>query len=110
MLSEFPAPEIHFMGLGASGSTAAQAAERLALLLRQWTASHPTCRMLQLTILPAVPGQPSSNPEEAFGAMAIIAYAETGFTTADVAEAVAAAVEEIHGAQAPPDDLTEQPG
>ncbi len=110
MLSEFPAPEIHFRGLGASGSTAAEAAERLASLLRQWTASHPACRVLQLSILPAVPGQPAVGRDDAIGAMAVIAYTESGITTADVAEAVAAAVEEIHEAQAAPDGPTEPVG
>ncbi len=104
MLSEFSAPEIQFSGLGASGSTAAEAAERLAVLLRQWTAAHQGCRILQLSVLPAVAGASPATAAESFGAMALVAYTETGLTSEDAAEAVAAAVEEIRDAQTGTDE------
>ncbi len=107
MLGDFAANEIHFTGLGASGATAAEAAERLALTLRQWSVSHPSSRVLQLSILPVASGQSVAGSAESFGAMAVIAYAETGIRPEDMASAVAAAVEEIHVAQVVPDERAE---
>lgn len=95
MLSEFPAPEVEFDGVGAEGETPAEAADHLARSLREWSAAHAECRILQLSVLPAAP--PSGG--QGFGAMAIVAYTRTGLTPADAAEAVAAAVVEIHEAQ-----------
>jgi hypothetical protein len=108
MLSDHQAPDLHFAGLGAEGSTAAEAAELLALALRHWAVDHDGCRIVQLTILPAAaaPVGAAASPAAAFGASAMIIYIDGALGTADVAEAVAAAVEEIQQAQVvrPEDD------
>jgi hypothetical protein len=98
MVSEYPAPQIHFAGLGAEGQTAAEAAEGLAAALRQWTSAHEECRVLQISVTPAL-GTFGTSPSPRFGVTAIVVYVETALTQADAAHAVAAALEEIHEAQ-----------
>ncbi|MHB8574080.1 MAG: hypothetical protein ACYDCQ_01990 [Dehalococcoidia bacterium] len=99
MISEYPAPQVLFAGLGAEGHTATEAAEQLAAALRQWCLAHEECRMLQLSVTPASPAAEGAGRGQSFGIMAIVAYVETGLTSADAAGAVAAALEEIHEAQ-----------
>lgn len=101
MLSEFLASEIQFVGFGSNASTAAEAAAQLAVALRQWCSTRDDCRVLQLSVLPAVPAAGVGGATGSYGAMAIIAYVEAALATDAAAEAVAAAVEEIHVAQAP---------
>lgn len=99
MLSEHQAPEIHFAGLGSNAATAAEAAAQLAAALRQWCVGRDGCRVLQLSVLPAVPAPGVSAAGSSFGAMAIVAYVDGALSSESAAEAVAAAVEEIHDAQ-----------
>jgi len=96
MLSEFPAHEIEFAGVGAEAASAAEAAVGLADFLRGWCTAHAAVRILQLSVMPAT----HSGGDRGFGAMALIAYTRTTLTELDAAVAVAAAVEEIHEAQA----------
>ncbi len=99
MLSEHQAPEIQFAGLGSNAATAAEAAAQLATALRQWCVGRDGCRLLQLSILPAVPAPGVTGAGSSFGAMAIVAYVDGALSSESAAEAVAAAVEEIHDAQ-----------
>jgi len=103
MLSDHQAIELHFAGVGASGPTAPAAAEALALALRQWTAAHDDCRVVQLTVTPApVAAAPADTP--AFNLCALIVYLNGALGSEDMAQAVAAAVQELHQAQAPEND------
>jgi hypothetical protein len=95
MLSEHTAGGLHFAGLGASGDTAAIAAQRLAAELQRWAQQHEHCRVLQLSVQPA----PQPGTAEPCGLSALIVYSDGGLNSADAAEAVAAAVEEIQQAQ-----------
>ncbi len=98
MISDYSAGQLHFAGVGAEGDSAATAATRLAEALRAWTAAHEECRIVQLSVTgPAVGGTRTGAATYALAAM--IAYVEVGLSTADAAQAVAAAVDEIHEAQ-----------
>jgi hypothetical protein len=108
MLSEHDAQEIRFAGLGANAATAAAAAEQLASALREWCARQEGCRLLQLSVLSAVPG--GTVQVFGYGAMAVIAYVEESLSNTSAARAVAAAVEEIHEAQAGATERTQQGG
>ncbi len=96
MLSEHEAGELRFAGVGAQGASAAEAAARLAEALHGWVEQHEHSRIAQLTVQPA--GQ-DGGPQP-FGLAALIVYTEGVLDSADAAEAVAAAVEEIQNAQA----------
>ena len=105
MLSEFPASEIRFTGLSAGGTTAGEAAAALAAVLEQWASSRENMRLLQLTVHPPSAAI-GAGREAGFEATATIVYVDTGLKVEDMAEAVAAAVEEIHEAQVAVDDLS----
>src|SRR5262249_9140047 len=100
MIGEYPADELEFEGIGVSGSSTAEAAQLLAEALTRWGATHAQARIVQLDMPPAVQDRPAADKGGAsFAAMALITYVSPVLDGAAAAEAVAAAVEEIHEAQ-----------
>jgi hypothetical protein len=86
-LSNYPCESLSFSGLGASGKTAAAAAEALAERLSQWASSHAGRRVLQVTPVAVQAGN-----DAALAALIIhTAGSELG---GELAEQVAAAVDE----------------
>ncbi|HEY7293616.1 MAG TPA: hypothetical protein VH916_01190 [Dehalococcoidia bacterium] len=95
MLSEHEAAELRFAGFGAQGASAGEAAERLAGELQRWAQQHEHSRIVQLSVQPAGQG----GGAQPFGLGALVVYLDGALDSADAAEAVAAAVEEIQKTQ-----------
>ena len=102
MISEYPAGELKFAGVGVSDrGSADDAAIDLAAALAAWSAAHPNDRIVQLSVLPATSsgGARGAGTSHSYAAMALITYVSSALDGGTAAEAVAAAVEEIHVAQ-----------
>jgi hypothetical protein len=104
MLGDYEAGEIRFAGLGADGLSAESVAALLAASLTRWAEAHAGSRIQQLSVLPAWQ-MPGTSGVSSCGAMALIAYTEGTLEPIAAAQAVAAAVEEIHEAQTLESDL-----
>jgi hypothetical protein len=100
MLSEYPAGDLRFEGLGADGATVEEASQQLAGALARWAEVHSECRLIQLAVLPAAP----ASGGRSHAAMAVLTFVEPALDGDATAAAVAAAVEEIHEAQVVADD------
>lgn len=86
-LNEYAAETLTFTGLGAEGSSAQGAAAALAASLNQWAAEQGTRRLLHLETV-AVPAA------EGVGLAAILVHTAGSDLTGELAEQVAAAVED----------------
>ena len=82
MMSDLSSPDVRFAGLGVSAASADEASRALADRLTAWTADHPNCRILQLSVQTAGVGA-------GLEMTAIIAYIEV----ATIVEALAAVAE-----------------
>src|SRR4051794_32323574 len=108
MLSEFQAGELRFDGLAASGESAAEAGARLAEALRGWVQAHASSRVVQLSVVPAVPeGASAAGGGSAYATLALVTYVDSALEAGTAARAVAAAVEEIHEAQVQAENASE---
>ena len=86
-LSEYSCESLTFSGLGAVGETPHAAGEALAEALNAWAAAHAGHRILQVTPVPV----PASG---AAGLVALIVHSAGSELVGELAEQVAAAVED----------------
>lgn len=86
-LEDYPVESITFTGLGAEGPDAGAAADALALQLNAWAAAHPGRRLLSLMTVPT----PS---RERAGLVALLAHTAGSDLSPELAEQVAAVVDE----------------
>jgi hypothetical protein len=86
-LSDYPLESLTFTGLGEEGHTAALAAEALARTLNRWARDQTGRRLLQLTTVPTPAGQ-------GVGLAAILVHTAGAELSGELAEEVAAAVED----------------
>lgn len=89
-LADYSAESLTFSGLGAEGATPAAAAAAMAEELNNWAATHAGQRLLQLhtVALPAAGGS---------GLAAVLIHTAGSELSGELAEQVAAAVEEAIG-------------
>lgn len=83
MLSDLLTPDVRFAGVGASGDAANDVARALADRLNHWSAEHPRCRILKLTVQSTARGA-------TIEMSAIVAYVEE----ADIVRAALESAEE----------------
>ena len=86
-LSEYSCESLTFSGLGAVGETPHAAGEALAEALNAWAAAHAGHRILQITPVPVPAGG-------AAGLVALIVHSAGSELVGELAEQVAAAVED----------------
>lgn len=91
-LPDYPCESLSFSGLGASGPTPPAAAKALADALDTWAVAHAGRRIVHLTVIP-VPAEPGA------GLAALIVHTVGPEIAGELAEQVAAALEEVE----PPD-------
>lgn len=92
--SDYPCESLSFSGLGAAAETAAAAGAALAAELDDWVASHAGQRILQLTPIPI----PVANGASIAALIVHTAGPDLG---GELAEQVAAAVEEAEAMEMP---------
>ncbi len=98
-LSEYSCESLSFSGMGATGETAQDAADALAEALNVWAAAHAGRRILQITPLPVA-------TSGAIGLTALIVHTAGPELVGELAEQVAAAVEDALE-QAVPEELSD---
>jgi hypothetical protein len=86
-LSDYPCESLTFTGLGATGTSPQAAASRLASALNGWVARNRGRRLLQVTTVAADAGDET-------GLAALLIHTAGSELTGELAEQVAAAVDE----------------
>jgi hypothetical protein len=96
-LADYPAESVSFTGLGVAAATMQAAAEALATSLTGWAQPQQGRRLLQLTVVaPPPPLDAAAAPE--VGLVALLAHTAGPALPEELAEQVAAVVEEAEEA------------